>query len=144
MNKLILAALATAFTANVAIAQSVAETNGMLAASGRTLYTFDKDAANKSNCNGGCAAAWPPFLAKDGAQGSGEFSVITRDDGARQWAINEKPLYFFAADAEAGDAKGDGQGGVWHVVRGADKRSEAKPASATRAAEGYRPYNSSY
>ena len=144
MNKLILAALATAFTANVAIAQSVAETNGMLAASGRTLYTFDKDAANKSNCNGGCAAAWPPFLAKDGAQGSGEFSVITRDDGARQWAINEKPLYFFAADAEAGDAKGDGQGGVWHVVRGASKRSEAKPAPDSQAFDGYRSFGSSY
>ena len=46
MNKLILTAIMMAFTANVAFAQSVAETNGILAASGRTLYTFDKDAAN--------------------------------------------------------------------------------------------------
>ena len=112
MNKLILATLATAFTANVAIAQSVAEMNGILAASGRTLYTFDKDAANKSNCNGGCAAAWPPFLVKDGDRTSGEFRVVTRDDGTRQWAMNGKPLYFYAADVQAGDAKGDGQGGV--------------------------------
>lgn len=85
MNKLILATLATAFTANVAIAQPLAETNGILAdASGRTLYTFDKDAANKSNCNGGCAAAWPPFLVKDGDRAPVEFRVTTRDDGARQ------------------------------------------------------------
>ncbi len=137
MNKLILAALATAFTANVAMAQSVAETNGMLTASGRTLYTFDKDAANKSNCNGGCAAAWPPFLAKDGARASGDFRVITRDDGAKQWAWNEKPLYFFAADGQAGEAKGDGQGGVWHVVRGTSKASAAEPAPVTRTTSGH-------
>ena len=144
MNKLILATLAAAFTANVAIAQSVTESNGILAASGRTLYTFDKDAANKSNCNGGCAAAWPPFLVKDGDRTPVEFRVITRDDGATQWAMNEKPLYFYAADVQAGDAKGDGQGGVWHVIRGASKRSEAKPAATTRAAEGYPSYGSSY
>jgi Protein of unknown function (DUF3455) len=36
MNKLILATLATAFTANVAIAEPVAGSNGILAASGRT------------------------------------------------------------------------------------------------------------
>ena len=141
MNKLILAALATAFTANVAIAQSVAETNGILAASGRTLYTFDKDAANKSNCNGGCAVAWPPFLVEDGDRTSVEFRVITRDDGAKQWAMNEKPLYFFAADVQAGDAKGDSQGGVWHVIRGASKRSEAKPAAPTQATDSYRSYS---
>lgn len=144
MNKLILTTLATAFAANVAIAQSVAETDGVLTASGRTLYTFDKDAANKSNCNGGCAAAWPPFLVKDGDLMPVEIRVITRDDGSKQWSMNEKPLYFFAADAQAGDAKGDGQGGVWHVIRGGGKRSETKPAAATRAAEGYRPYSSSY
>jgi len=140
MNKLILTAIMMAFTANVVIAQSIDETNGILAAAGRTLYTFDKDAANKSNCNGGCAAAWPPFLVKDGDRTSGEFRVVTRDDGTRQWAMNGKPLYFYAADVQAGDAKGDGQGGVWHVVRGASKRSEAKPAAAAQAADGYMSY----
>ena len=145
MNKIILTTLATAFAANVAIAQSVTETNGILAdASGRTLYTFDKDAANKSNCNGGCAAAWPPFLVKNGDLMPVEIRVITRDDGSKQWSMNEKPLYFFAADVQAGDAKGDGQGGVWHVIRGAGKRSETKPAAAAQAVEGYRPYRSSY
>jgi predicted lipoprotein with Yx(FWY)xxD motif len=28
---------------------------------GRMLYMFDKDAAGKSSCNDGCAAASPPF-----------------------------------------------------------------------------------
>lgn len=142
MNKLILATLATAFAANVAIAQSVTEANGILAdASGRTLYTFDKDASNKSNCNGGCATAWPPFLVKDGDRTAATFNVITRDDGARQWALNGKPLYFFAADVQAGDAKGDGQGGVWHVVRGAGKRSEAESAAPSSTFGGYPSYS---
>lgn len=26
---------------------------------GATVYTFDKDTAGKSNCGGGCLAAWP-------------------------------------------------------------------------------------
>ncbi|MGE5240513.1 MAG: hypothetical protein ACM3NI_02605 [Bacteroidota bacterium] len=132
MNKLIPAAFAAALTANVAIAQSVDETNGVLAASGHTLYTSDNDAASKSNCNGGCTAAWPPFLVQAGDNVPVEFRVITRDDGTKQWALNEKPLYFFAADVQAGDAKGDGKGGVWHAIRGASKRSEM-PAATTRS-----------
>ncbi len=145
MNKLILATLATAFTANVAIAYPVAGSNGNLAdASGRTLYTFDKDASGKSNCNGGCATAWPPYLMKDGDLAAAEFRAITRDDGAKQWALNEKPLYFYAADTQAGDAKGDGQGGVWHVIRSAGKRAEAYPAAAMRAAGSNRSYNGPY
>jgi predicted lipoprotein with Yx(FWY)xxD motif len=144
MNKLILATLATAFMANVAIAQSVDETNGILAASGHTLYTSDKDAANKSNCNDGCATTWPPFLVKEGDSTPATFSMITRDNGAKQWALNGKPLYFFAADVQAGDAKGDGKGGVWHVIRGESKRSEAKPAPDSQAADGYRFFGSSY
>ena len=32
-------------------------------AKGMTLYTFDKDTAGKSACNGPCAANWPPLMA---------------------------------------------------------------------------------
>ena len=61
--------------------------NGVLTgANGMTLYTFDKDAPGKSNCNGPCATNWPPLYAADGDSGSGDYSVITRDDGKKQWA----------------------------------------------------------
>jgi len=144
LNKLILTAVATAFTANVAIAASVTEANGILAdGSGRTLYTFDKDASNKSNCTGGCAVAWPPFMVKEGDRAPAPFNVITRDDGAKQWAMNGKPLYFYAADAQAGDANGDGKGGVWHVIRGEGKRTEATPAATSRATGAW-SYSSPY
>ena len=115
---LIVAGAALGFACTLAQAQPTAERNGLLTNSdGRTLYTFDKDSKGASVCNGGCAAAWPPFMAEGAVKGSGRFSVVTRDDGAKQWAIEGKPLYFFAADQKAGDVNGDGQGGVWHVVK---------------------------
>ncbi|HEV7822196.1 MAG TPA: hypothetical protein VGO84_13530 [Burkholderiales bacterium] len=128
MNKLLFAALAIVFTANLATAQSTTDANGLLAdASGRTLYTFDKDADKKSNCNGGCAVAWPPYLVHEGDRNPSNIGVVRRDDNTLQWAINGKPLYYYAADAQRGDVKGDGQGGVWHAVRLPSKRAEVRP-----------------
>ena len=89
---------------------------------GLTLYTFNQDTAGKSTCNADCAATWPPLTTSsadapkvDGA--TGDFSVITRDDGAKQIAFNGKPLYRFAADKKAGDTTGEGVGGVWFAAR---------------------------
>jgi predicted lipoprotein with Yx(FWY)xxD motif len=84
-----------------------------------TLYTFDKDAAGsgKSVCNGPCATNWPPLMAAEGASASGDYSVITRDDGKKQWAFKGKPLYFWAKDSKPGDATGEGFNGVWHVAK---------------------------
>jgi predicted lipoprotein with Yx(FWY)xxD motif len=138
MNKLILTTLATAFVANAALAQSLTFNNDVMADNGgRTLYTFDKDTANKSNCYGGCAAAWPPFIAKDGDRASAGFTLITRDDGTKQWAMSGKPLYYFLADSQAGDIKGDGNGGVWHVIRSAGNRTQAQPTASRPSTGGY-------
>jgi len=91
----------------------------LVAANGMTLYTFDKDAANsgKSQCNGPCAALWPPLMATATDQPSGAYTVITRDDSARQWAFKGKPLYFYQADQKAGDRAGDNFKDVWHIVK---------------------------
>ena len=94
--------------------------NGVMAApNGMTLYTFDKDAANsgKSVCNGPCATLWPPALAMSGDQPTGAYTIITRDDGAKQWAYRGKPLYFYQADQKAGERNGDNFKDVWHVVK---------------------------
>jgi predicted lipoprotein with Yx(FWY)xxD motif len=82
-----------------------------------TLYVFDKDPAGKSVCNGGCATNWPPLAAIGEMKASGAWSVVTRDDGAMQWAYNGKPLYTWIKDAKPGDVTGDGVGGVWHVAK---------------------------
>jgi predicted lipoprotein with Yx(FWY)xxD motif len=91
---------------------------------GKTLYIFTADSGGKSVCNGECAAAWPPLLG-DAAPtlGTGltasDFTTITRDDGASQIAFFGMPLYYFAADAAAGDVKGQGLNDKWYVI-GAD------------------------
>lgn len=105
--------------AGIAAAQAPVKTaGGMLTDSaGMTLYTFDKDGAGKSVCNGPCAANWPPLLAQAGDQGSGDYSVITRDDGKKQWAYKGKPLYTWIKDQKPGDKSGDGVKNVWHVAK---------------------------
>lgn len=103
----------TAFAAEPAV-----DRNGVLADNkGMTLYTFKKDTAGTSTCYDGCAKAWPPFLAKPEAKDQGDFSVVSRNDGARQWAYRGQPLYYFAGDAQPGDASGQNSGGVWFTVQ---------------------------
>ena len=86
---------------------------------GMTLYTFDKDVAgsSKSVCNGPCATNWPPLMATETDQPSGDFTVITRDDGRKQWAFKGKPLHFWSKDSKPGDKTGDGFNKVWQVAR---------------------------
>ena len=94
--------------------------DGVLTGSnGMTLYTFDKDGAGsgKSVCNGPCATNWPPLMVGDGQSGSGDYSVVTRDDGAKQWAYKGKPLYFWIKDQKPGDRSGDGVNNVWRVAK---------------------------
>jgi len=83
---------------------------------GMTLYTFDRDPIEQSACNGTCAAKWPPYFKGASDRTADGLSVIKRDDGTEQWAINGKPLYLWAGDSKAGDQTGDNVGGVWHVV----------------------------
>jgi predicted lipoprotein with Yx(FWY)xxD motif len=86
-------------------------------AAGMTLYTFDKDGGGKSACNGPCAANWPPLAAGADAKATGDWTVITRDDGSRQWAYKGKPLYTWAKDTKPGDKTGDNVNNVWHVAK---------------------------
>lgn len=83
---------------------------------GMTLYTFDRDAAGKSNCNGQCAQNWPPLMAAAGTSASGNWSVVTRDDGSKQWAYKGKPLYTWVKDTKPGEVTGDGVNNVWHLA----------------------------
>lgn len=86
---------------------------------GMTLYVFDKDVANsgKSACNGPCATNWPPLMAAEGALPSGEYSIVVRDDGSRQWAVKGKPLYLWIKDQKPGDTTGDGVNQIWRVAK---------------------------
>ena len=85
-------------------------------AKGMTLYVFDRDTAGKSNCTGACATNWPPLAAKADDKPTGQWSVVARDDGSKQWAYKTKPLYTWSKDAKAGDVSGDNVNNVWHVA----------------------------
>ncbi len=95
------------------------EQDRLVGNNGMTLYTFDKDVAGsgKSVCNGPCATNWPPLSAQAGDQASGDWSIVTRDDGAKQWAYRGKPLYFWVKDQKPGDTTGDGFNNVWRVAK---------------------------
>lgn len=132
MNKqtCLAAALLALFSVG-AQAQPVVKDGVLADAAGRTVYIFDKDTPNKSNCSGGCLVAWPAFVAKAGATAQGDFGLIDAN-GAKQWTVGGKPLYYFAGDAKPGDRNGDGSGGVWHVVPpAAVKQSSTRSESPT-------------
>jgi predicted lipoprotein with Yx(FWY)xxD motif len=84
---------------------------------GMTLYTFDKDEAGKSNCYDQCAVNWPPFMASADAMAEGDWTIVERTDGSKQWAYQGKPLYLWVQDKAPGDVTGEGKGdGTWHVA----------------------------
>ncbi len=87
-------------------------------ARGMTLYFYDKDVeAGKSTCVGECVLAWPAAIAPKNAKPLGEWSLIARADGTKQWSYKGKPIYTFAKDFKIGDANGNGaQSGTWHSI----------------------------
>ena len=99
----------------------VKTTDGVLVStSNMTLYTFDGDQAGsgRSTCNGDCANNWPPLLVDVNATSYGNYSIIKRDDGKKQFAYKGKPLYFYLLDKKPGDRNGDNAlNGAWHIVR---------------------------
>jgi predicted lipoprotein with Yx(FWY)xxD motif len=117
------AAVLSAAICGAAFAQtmpaSVHVMNGMLTdAKGMTLYTWDNDKeANKSACTGMCLMNWPALAADAAAKDMGDWKVVTRDDGSKQWAYKGKPLYYFRMDAKMGDTSGEGRGMVWHIAK---------------------------
>ena len=110
---LVLAGCATTGPSGVGFSNGV-----MVNPAGMTLYTFDKDpgGAGKSVCNDKCAVAWPPLRAGASDTPGGDFSIVTRDDGSRQWAHRGKPLYTWVKDTKPGDRTGDKFNKVWHVI----------------------------
>jgi hypothetical protein len=62
------------------------------------LYVFDADRSGKSACDAVCSAVWPILRADDGDRPLGQWTIISRDDGRRQWAYKNHPVYTFYQD----------------------------------------------
>ncbi|MCX4672035.1 SCO0930 family lipoprotein [Streptomyces sp. NBC_01381] len=108
---------------------------------GLTLYRFDKDTAQppKSNCEGACATTWPVVSAKGAVAPPGVdeslMGEVTRSDGSKQLTIDGWPMYRYAKDKKAGDAKGQGVGGTWYAAAPDGKKAAAAEEEEAPPAE---------
>jgi len=85
---------------------------------GRSLYVFEGDLrSDRPTCTAGCGATWKPAIAMPPAKAILGWSIAIRANGARQWEYHGRPLYTYVGDESAGDTKGDGIDGKWHLVR---------------------------
>lgn len=106
-----------AFAAPPVKTVETAKGNVLAAANGMTLYTYKDDKGGVSSCYDECAKNWPPFMVEGDATAEGAYTIVERKDGAKQWAKDGMPLYFFIKDAKMGDITGDGLKGEWDVVK---------------------------
>jgi predicted lipoprotein with Yx(FWY)xxD motif len=68
----------------------------------RTIYSFSGKLREAKDLS----YDWVPVQAPSLAQNVGNFSVLVRSDGQRQWMMNGRPLYTYRRDWVLGDANG--------------------------------------
>jgi predicted lipoprotein with Yx(FWY)xxD motif len=88
-----------------------------------TLYLFDKETSDTSQCYGACAEAWPPYLTEGEPQAGkgidqGLLGTTKRDDGTTQVTYNGHPLYYYIDDPPGQVLCHNVEefGGLWLVV----------------------------
>ncbi|MCA0202134.1 MAG: hypothetical protein LCH56_15105, partial [Proteobacteria bacterium] len=82
---------------------------------GYSVYSWDGDGSNASNCMKDCLTKWTPVLAGRAAQPNGEWTVFERSQGVRQWAFRGRPLYTYNDDPKLRSQIGSDEPG-WHNV----------------------------
>ena len=114
------ALLAAALAAGAALAQpaGLKTVDGHMAdPEGKALYTYDNDTMRgMSHCVGQCARAWPPFVAADDAKAAGDWTLIQREDGKKQWVYKGKPLYSYFKDKTGAPPIG-GEVASWKLAK---------------------------
>ncbi len=80
----------------------------------RSVYVWDNDGSEKSNCHDDCALTWQAVLAPESARPHGEWSIAD-NGGVRQWAFRHKPLYTNVQDEHQASLEGAETPG-WHNV----------------------------
>lgn len=67
---------------------------------------------------------------------AGALGEVERSDGTRQLTIAGWPVYRYAKDTKAGEAKGEGVGGTWHAVAPDGKKAADGKAAGGMAGSG--------
>ena len=87
---------------------------------GMTIYAFDGDPKNdKQSCIAKtvtCGPHWIPVPAPQLAAHIGDFTVVARRDGRKQWAYNGRALYTYSDDIVPGEAHGVDVSKSWEVA----------------------------
>ena len=117
-------------------------------AKGLTLYTYTADPVGKATCVDACAKEWVPMLAHKGAKVFGEWSLVARADGTKQWAYQGKALYRFVKDVDPGSVWGNSpakfggrrKNGAGEYVGGGFRGAGARGAAPDlKPVEGWKP-----
>lgn len=83
--------------------------------SGLPLYFSEADSLGKSICYGECAVQWIPLIAPVSEKPLGQWTIVVRKDGLRQWAFKGRPIYTHIHDTPE-TPTGDGDDGTWHLM----------------------------
>ena len=111
-------------------------------ANGRTLYLFQGDKANVSTLSAAGQAVWPPFTAtvppkaQNGAVAA-DIGTITTAAGTTQVTYNGHPLYYYVADKQPGQTKGQSLnefGALWYVLAPSGSAIASAPSAPAPAA----------
>ncbi len=80
-----------------------------------SVYTYDGDGRNKSNCKDACLDEWSPVVAPFSSATVGEWTTFERSPGVLQWAFRGRPVYRHPTDLKLGSQDGADIKG-WHNV----------------------------
>lgn len=78
--------------------------------SGLTLYAYKGAKGGEESVD---AATWKPLRAPELAHSIGQWSIVDRNDGVRQWTYRGMPVFTFSGDFATGDANGVGWSKDW-------------------------------
>jgi len=110
-------------TSNAELKASNRNTKYLVDTDAMSLYTFDKDMLNTSNCDAACQEIWPLFLGAD--TGSEDIKVL---EGTDHLAYRKHPLYYFVNDKAPGDVLGNNVKEVWHLVHAPEGTTDSQTA----------------
>ena len=90
-------------------------------ANGQVVYAYDKDPKGGTPaCTGSCTQIWVPVtgnpVVSPADKGLGTLGTVATSNGAKQVTYNGSPLYTYK-NARPLVTKGNGVGGVWHVIK---------------------------
>jgi predicted lipoprotein with Yx(FWY)xxD motif len=114
---------ATSSAATVALATNATVGSQVLVdAKGKSVYLYVPDGTSTTSLvPAGIKANWPAVtVASSATAGTGldaaKLTTAAQPDGTMQVLYNGHLLYNFAGDTAAGDAKGQGLGGIWYLL----------------------------